>query len=181
MTAIDLSILDFIQAHFRCGFLDAFMPFVTKFGEKGLFWIALTVLFLCIPKTRKLGVAMGLALALDFVFTNLLIKPLVARVRPYDINTAVTLLVAKPTSYSFPSGHAAASFAAATALCRGRKDYGIPALILAALVSLSRLYLYVHYPSDVLAGTVIGILCGFAGFWLAGRLLARLHGRKDKE
>jgi undecaprenyl-diphosphatase len=94
----------------------------------------------------------------------MILKPLVARIRPCDVNTAVQLLIARPTDYSFPSGHTAASFAATFALYFSRKKLWIPAIGLAVLISFSRLYLYVHYPTDILAGVMIGIIMGFLGF-----------------
>lgn len=167
ITQIDLSILEWIQAHLRCGFLDVFAPLITLFGEGGVFWIALTVLLLVIPKTRKYGLAMFFALALDVLLCNLIIKPLVARPRPYTYRPELELLVEKLSDFSFPSGHTAVAFAGAVALLRSRTRWGIPAVILAALIGLSRLYLYVHYPTDVLCGALLGAACGVFGAFLA--------------
>ena len=100
---------------------------------------------------------------LEVICCNLVLKPLVARIRPCDVNTAVQLLVARPDDFSFPSGHTGASFAAVTALYASRSRLWILSLILAVLIAFSRLYLYVHYPSDVLAGVVIGIMAGWIG------------------
>lgn len=166
---MELAILDFIQSTFRCGFLDHLMPFITYLGDGGKIWIACTILLLLIPRTRKVGLTMALALVLDLVCCNLFLKPLVARTRPFDVNTAVQLLIERPSDYSFPSGHTASSFAAAAALYFSRKKLWIPAVILAGLIAFSRLYLYVHYPTDVLAGAVIGILMG----WIASMLVHR--------
>ena len=101
------------------------------------------------------------------VCCNLVLKPLVARVRPCDINTAVQLLIARPDDFSFPSGHTGASFAAVSALCASGNRLWIPSLILAVLIAFSRLYLYVHYLTDILAGAVIGIMAGWIGTKLA--------------
>ena len=105
-------------------------------------------------------------LVLEIVCCNLVLKPLVARIRPCDVNTAVRLLIAWPDDFSFPSGHTGASFAAVAALYASRSKLWIPSLILAVLIAFSRLYLYVHYPSDVLAGIAIGIMAGWIGFKL---------------
>lgn len=137
------------------------MPVITRLGNSGIFWILLAIALLLIPKTRKLGFTMAAALLMDVLLCNGIIKPLVARIRPFDLNTAVKLIIAKPTDYSFPSGHAAASFAATSALYFRRSKLWIPAFLLALLISFSRLYLYVHYPSDVLAGIALGILLGY--------------------
>ena len=110
---------------------------------------------------------MAAALIIDLLLCNVLLKNLVARTRPYDVNTGIQLLVAKLRDYSFPSGHTAASFASATALYfAGEKKLWKPALVLACLIAVSRLYLYVHYPTDVLGGVVIGIIAGYLGYRL---------------
>lgn len=119
------------------------------------------------PGHRKAGAAVLAGLALEVVCCNLVLKPLVARVRPCDINTAVQLLIARPEDFSFPSGHTGASFAAVSALCASGNRLWIPSLILAVLIAFSRLYLYVHYPTDVLAGAVIGVMAGWIGTKLA--------------
>ena len=158
---IDFYILDFIQENLCSPAMDVIMPFITKFGDAGIFWMACTALLLIIPKTRGLGVTMMAALAIEALCCNVILKPLVARIRPYDVNQAVHIIINKPSDYSFPSGHTGVSFAAASALFFSKNKFGIPALIFAALIGFSRLYLYVHYPTDVLAGMIIGILAGF--------------------
>ena len=165
------TILDFIQANLRSGILDAFMVFITSLGDRGNIWIGCTVLLLLIPRTRKAGLAMGIALVLEIICCNVVLKPLVARVRPCDVNTDIRLLIERPLDYSFPSGHTASSFAAASSLYFGRKKLWIPAMILAGLIGFSRLYLYVHYPTDVLAGALIGMMIGWLGSVLANALL----------
>lgn len=172
----ELNFLDFIQSHLRCGFLDTVMPFLSALGDSGMVWIVCAVLLLFIPKTRKIGTAMAIGLLLEALCCNVILKPLVARVRPCDVNPAVRLLIARPTDYSFPSGHTGASFAAVSALFFGKNRLWIPALILASLIAFSRLYLYVHYPTDVLAGAMIGIMAG----WL-GMKIADLIRRKPRE
>ena len=163
---IELKILDWFQT-LHTPVLDKFMTSVTKLGNAGIFWIILTVLFLLIPKMRKTGVVMAAALIIDLLLCNVLLKNLVARTRPYDVNTGIQLLVAKLRDYSFPSGHTAASFASAAALYfAGENKLCKPALVLACLIAVSRLYLYVHYPTDVLGGVVIGIIAGYLGYRL---------------
>ena len=178
MLTLDFQILDWIQAHLRCAVLDSVMPLITKLGSAGILWILLTAVLLLIPRTRKTGFALAVSLVLDVVLCNGILKPLVARTRPYEINTAVQLIVAKPTDFSFPSGHAAASFAAVSALYFSKDKLWIPGLVIALLIAFSRLYLYVHYPSDVLAGILLGILLGFLGVRLAAVLRARWERRK---
>ena len=164
---MDLSILDWIQAHLRCGLLDHVVPAITMLGEAGWIWILMAVVLLARKKTRKLGVAVAISLVLDLILCNLLLKPIVARPRPFTFRPELTLLVKAPTDFSFPSGHTAASFAAASALLFSKHKSWIPAMVLAVLISLSRLYLYVHYPTDVLGGAALGLLCGLFGAILA--------------
>lgn len=177
---MEFAILDFIQSNLRCGILDSVMTFITGLGDSGKIWIACTILLLLFPRTRKAGLAMGIALALEIVCCNVILKPFVARVRPCDINTSIHLLIERPLDYSFPSGHTASSFAAAFALYFGRKKLWIPAVILAGLIGFSRLYLYVHYPTDIIAGALIGIMMGWIGSALTNAVFARLskHGWK---
>ncbi|MCC8057873.1 phosphatase PAP2 family protein [Cloacibacillus sp.] len=176
MQNFDFAVLDFIQNHLRSGAGDFLMPFISRLGDKGFIWIAAALLLVLFPRTRRLGVAVATALAIEIFLCNGLIKPLAARIRPYDINTGIQMLVARPADYSFPSGHTAASFAAASALYFRRSGWWIPAGLLAALIALSRLYLYVHFPTDVLGGAALGILSG----WLGERLTSLAAGRKNK-
>lgn len=167
ITNLDLSILDWIQRTLRCGVLDHIVPAITFLGEAGWTWILLAAVLLAQKKTRAWGIAVSAALLADLLLCNVLLKPLVARPRPYTFRPELTLLVKAPRDFSFPSGHAAASFAAASALLYSKCRGWIPAMVLAAAIALSRLYLYVHYPSDVICGAVLGILCGWIGAFLA--------------
>jgi len=167
----DLPILEWIAEHLHCAFLDAVMPVITLLGDDGIFWIACAVILLCIPKYRKAGLSMGAALLLGLLICNVTLKPLVARIRPYDyqlehFGKSIELLIATPHDYSFPSGHTIASFEAATVLLIHHRKLGIPAMILAVLIAFSRMYLYVHYPTDVLASVVLGIGIAFLGSFL---------------
>ena len=161
MTQLDLAILDWMQLHVRCEFLDRVMPVLTALGNAGIFWILLTVVLLCTKRYRRLGILCACSLVLDLLVCNLTIKPLVDRVRPFVLSpSAPELLVAPPGDASFPSGHTAASFAATSALYAGGSRLWIPAAVLSLLIAFSRLYLYVHFPSDVLAAAVLGVLIG---------------------
>lgn len=160
---IEISILDMIQG-IRTPIGDAVMCFITRLGDVGMIWIVLAVILLAIPKTRKTGVVVAAALCIDLILCNGILKNLFARTRPYDVNTGVKLLITKPADFSFPSGHTAASFATVAALYfSGARRLWKPVLILACLIAFSRLYLYVHYPTDVLGGIVIGIAAGYMG------------------
>lgn len=161
---IELMILDWIQ-NIRTPVGDAVMCFITKLGDVGIIWIVLAAILLLIPKTRKTGIVMMAALCIDLVVCNGILKNLFARIRPCDVNTQIQLLIARPDDFSFPSGHTAASFAAVAALYfSGERKLWKPALILACLIAFSRLYLYVHYPTDILGGILVGIAAGYAGY-----------------
>lgn len=178
--SIDFAILDFIQEHLRNAFLDFLMPVITVLGDAGIFWILLAIVLLIYKKTRRVGVILAAALVMDLLLCNILIKPLVARTRPYDVNMSITLLIKKPIDYSFPSGHTAASFASVTALFLTKKKilWEI-ALLLSCLIAFSRLYLYVHYPTDILGGILIGILAGVAG-WLIVTSIEKKRAQSEK-
>lgn len=167
----DLPILDWIAANLWCPFLDFLMPLITVLGNAGAFWIGLAVVLLCIPKYRKVGLAMGAALIMGLLVCNVTLKPLIARIRPYDyqleqFGVTIKLLIEAQHDFSFPSGHTIASFEAATVLLLHSKKAGVPAMILATLIAFSRLYLYVHYPTDVIASVILGIAFAFLGNWL---------------
>lgn len=169
----DLPILDWIADRFWCPFLDAVMPVITHLGDGGILWILLALVLLCIPKTRRTGAAMGMALLMGLVVCNLALKPLVGRMRPFDYQLLqgriIPLLIEAPRDFSFPSGHTIASFEAATVLLLCHRKWGIGAMILACLIAFSRLYLYVHYPTDVIASVVLGIGIAFLATYLTNK------------
>ena len=181
----DLPILEWIQAHLQCGFLDFIMPIITLFGDGGIFWIAWAVVLLIFPKYRKVGWSMGAALILGVLVCNVTLKPLVGRIRPYDyqlqhFGKEIQLLIAAQHDFSFPSGHTIASFEASVVLLRYDKRMGIPAVILACLVAFSRLYLYVHYPTDVIFSLFAGIGFAFLGSFIVNKIYERLPAPKGK-
>ena len=184
--SFDLPILDWIQANLKSGFMDKFMPFITKFGDHGLFWMIVAAVLVIFPKTRKTGLGMAFAMIIGLVICNMTLKPLVARIRPYDLQlqefgVTVRLLSGAMHDFSFPSGHTIASVEAAVVLLKNSKKMGIPAMILAVLISFSRLYLYVHYPTDVLASIILGTLFALIGDAIAAKVAPTLpSGKKGK-
>lgn len=160
---IELKILDFIQT-LHIPLLDKIMVGITSLGDAGIIWIILTVIFLVMPKTRRTGSIMLAALIVQTILCNVILKNLFARTRPYDVNTTIQLLIPKLKDFSFPSGHTSASFTIVSALYFAKDSLWKPALVLACLIAVSRLYLYVHYPTDVIGGLVLGILSGYAGY-----------------
>ena len=138
------------------------MVIITTLGNGGLVWILAAIAMLISKNNRKPGVKIAIALIFSFLICNLCLKPIVARPRPFIVNGA-WLIIAPPTDFSFPSGHTAASFAASvTLIINKRRPFSVCALILAFLIAFSRLYLYVHYPTDVLAGMIFGTIFAIA-------------------
>lgn len=171
ITNLDLAILDFIQNTFRCDFLDTVVPYITSTADKGLIWIVLAVVLLCFKKTRKTGLMVGVALLLGLILGNGVMKNLFARTRPYDMpGVEIDLLVKRLSDFSFPSGHTLASFEGAMVIMMRHKKYGIPALVFAIIIALTRLYLYVHFPTDVLAGALLGTLFAFIAVKLVDKV-----------
>ncbi len=171
----DLPILDWIAANLWCPFLDAAMPVITLLGDAGIFWIAIAIILMLFQKTRRVGLGMGIALILGLLLCNLTLKPLCQRPRPYDYQQEVfgkliPLIIDRQHDFSFPSGHTIASFEAAGVIMLNNKKWGITALILACLIAFSRLYLYVHYPTDVLVSIVLGFALALLGNWLSHRI-----------
>lgn len=180
ITNIDISILLSIQESIRVPWLNPVIVFITSLGNAGIFWVILSCALLIPKKTRRIGCISFLALFASLIINNLLLKNLVGRIRPYDTCAALHPLVAKPADYSFPSGHTGSSFASACVLYRHLpKKAGIPALILALFISLSRLYVGVHYPSDVLAGMLTGIASSCLAEWVFRKYCTRAGGNKN--
>lgn len=156
---IDFQILDFIQATIKCAFLDPIMRVFSYLGEYGTIWILTAIILLFFKKTRRLSLTMLVAMALGFVVGELGIKNIVCRERPFILNPDIVLNISPPSGFSCPSGHSCSSFAAATVIFCWDKRYGIGAYVIAAAIAFSRLYNYVHFPSDVLCGILLGIVC----------------------
>jgi len=166
LKGFDQFILGWIHDHASSKFFDDIMVHLSAIGNVGLVWITVAVLLLCTKKYRQGGIVLLLALASGYLVGNLLLKPYVARARPIWPYANVARLIPYPKDFSFPSGHALSSFTAAAVLTIIDKRFCWFAIPLAYLIALSRLYLYVHYPSDVLAGMVIGTINGKSIFIL---------------
>lgn len=178
----DLPILEWIQANITNPVLDFLMPLITLLGDAGIFWIACAVVLLFFPKYRKAGIGMGIAMALGLLICNVLMKPIIARPRPYDyqmehFGKEILLLIDAQHDFSFPSGHTIASFEACTVLMLSHKKLGIPATVLAILIAFSRLYLYVHYPTDVLMSVVLGTIFGLIGYLVSQKIKLPARGK----
>ncbi len=157
------AILLWIQNVLRTPILTTFFKFITALGDGGYLWLAIAAVLLIPKKTRRVGLMVFLSMGLSHLVNNMLLKKLVARTRPYELIAGLETLVKRPSSFSFPSGHSASSFAAAWVLFRRLpKKYGVPAVVLAAFIAFSRLYVGVHFPTDVLLGALSGALVSYA-------------------
>ncbi len=177
---IDFAVIDFFNETVAHPVLDAIFGAITFLGDAGWFWIALTALLLLFKKTRLYGLAMAISLILSTLMTNVILKPLVNRPRPYELNPDILLRTDPPHDASFPSGHTSASFAAALALFGQNKKLGTPALVLATLIGISRLYFYLHFLTDVLGGSLVGFLASVASFYLTPLALKGIETIKQK-
>ncbi len=171
INSLDQRILLLIQQYMRSGTLDSLMVFFTRLGNWGLVWIFLAGALLIYPKTRHTAVLTLTALFLTFLMGEAFLKNLIQRPRPID-ETIRTLLFHLPVTYSFPSGHAASSFAAAGVLAKHFRQHAILLYGLATVIAFSRVYLTLHYPSDLLAGLLLGLACSL--------MVIKIDNRKKK-
>lgn len=158
---LDAQIILWIQEHVVCDGLNAPMLLISKMGNAGWFWILLGIFLLLWGirnrKFARYGLALLLCLGTTALVCNVALKPMVGRIRPYDL-LGFSILVPPLADFSFPSGHTSSSFAAATAIYAMNRRWGTVAYVFAVLMGISRLYLGVHFPTDVLAGAVIGFV-----------------------
>ncbi len=165
---MEAQILLWIQNNLRNPVLDAIMKFITSLGDGGFLWMAVIAVLLIVPKTRKTGLLCLISFLLTFLINNLAIKNLVNRTRPYVAIEGLVPITRLPGDPSFPSGHTAISFSVAMVMILTmKKRWGIPAVILASLIAISRPYVGVHYPSDILAGFAVSSLIAAATVYTA--------------
>lgn len=156
--AFDAVLMEWVQTHLHNPFTDAFFPVITYLGEAGIVWILFSAVLLFFKKTRRTGILVLLAMLLGFLTGELFLKNIICRPRPCMDFPDFPMLIEPPRSFSFPSGHSASGFAAAWVLFLRHRKWGWTAFILAALIAFSRIFLFVHYPTDVLAGFLLGTL-----------------------
>jgi len=175
---VELDFLNFIQENLRTLIGDAVMPIITQTMNYDILAGVIAVILICTKRFRWVGVAILIGAALGYLIGNGMIKFLVDRPRPFIENSNIILLIPAPTSSSFPSGHTIGAVAMAVALYMYNKKAGYVGFIFAAIIAYSRLYLYLHYPTDVIAGIVIGIICGYVGYRISE--LIRIRYKKEK-
>lgn len=185
---MELEILHAIQG-MRSELLDDIMLAITTLGDLGIFWIVISVLLLAVPAVgkeeskhvkmrRMMGFCMLMAMLINIICGNLILKNLIQRPRPSWIDTSVVPLIT-PTDYSFPSGHTAASFAAACSIFLYNRKSGILAFVVASLIGFSRMYLFVHFPTDIIGGIVLGIACAFVARSITLRVVEKLENKTE--
>lgn len=165
LLTLDGNILLWIQENLRADWLTPIMQFITHLGGLGKIWIALSLILLCFKKTRWAGLAGIFGLIFSLLVNNIVLKNVFARTRPYEVVEGLVLLGKQATDFSFPSGHTGSSFAAAVAIFRtiGKGKMRWLLIVFAAVMAFTRLYIGIHYPTDILGGLITGILCGMAG------------------
>ncbi len=179
---MELAILDFINRYLTVDFLNPIFKIITYSGNNGLIFIIVSLLFLFNKKTRKFGICLLISLGIGALITNLFLKDYVARIRPYEFRDIV-LLIKEPTDFSFPSGHTTAAFAFGFVFLKEKftiNNYKIYVyvMIYSSLMAFSRLYFYVHYPSDILFGIIIGYVASFVSIFLVNKA-AEIKYRKE--
>lgn len=167
---IDNNLIGFIQSSLHTPLLDQIMPLISLIGNLGTVWVVIAVIFLFIPRYRKFGIMVICAVLFTTLTGEVVIKQLVQRIRPCNLNSFVPMLIPRPLGFSFPSGHTSSSFAATMILWKANKKFGAFALMLAVLIAFSRMYLYVHFPTDILAGIALGLLCGLAAIYIVSAI-----------
>lgn len=177
----EIEILDAIQRRWKSPSMDKAMKAVSAINNYGIFWIGTSLAATAFARTRRYGMGMCASLGIEYLLCNRLMKPIGARVRPYLKNPEVNLLVSEPWGESFPSGHTGACFAEASSLVFNHSWAAVPSTALSVVTGFSRMYLYVHYLSDVLGGAGVGIISGYLGTRLANHFYDKRHPDSGQE
>lgn len=181
MQEFEIEILDYIQGNLKNGFLDTVMPFVTMCGNMGIFWVAIALIISAKAKYRRCSITMLIGLIVGVIIGNLIIKNAVQRDRPCWIVDVSDMLISNPQDFSFPSGHTLSSFCAASILFYYDKRLGVPSFAAAILIAFSRMYLYVHFPSDILGGAMLGVITAGITVKATNKYVFKSGKRKKKK
>lgn len=196
----DAGFLLYIQEYIRSDFLNPIMKVLTHSGDKGILLIVLILALLIIPRTRAIGIMSTISIAIEALLNNVLLKNIIARTRPYDEIEGLINLVGKQSDYSFPSGHTGAAFAVAGAMLVvalfglpmieksgeiSRKDpslsfklISVLLIMYATLLAFSRMYVGVHYPTDVLCGLLLGLGTSAMAYLIYQMAIKKIHDKK---
>lgn len=155
---MDVTILKYVQDHCHNRFTDFFFTFLSRMGNGGAVWFCFALYLLADFHQKRYALLLFFSIALSHLISQIL-KPIIGRPRPFVTFPGRRLLIHTPGGYSCPSGHSATSFAAATVLCMAGRQFGIAALLLAFGIAFSRIFLFVHYPSDTMIGAALGVGC----------------------
>ena len=173
INSIDIATMEFVQNNLHNPIMDKVMIFITSLGDAGFIWILIALGLLINKKYRKVGITLLVALVLGVILGNGILKNIIERSRPFINMEGINLLIKAPTSYSFPSGHTTSSFAAALVLSMNFKNKTVYIFILAALIAFSRVYLGVHFPTDIIAGIILGLSCGYIAIFIGKKISQR--------
>ena len=175
--------MNFLQSlqSIRTAPLDVIMKCITTMGNMGLLWIGLAIVLAIIPKTRKCGLTMGMAMAITFIIGNLVLKNLLMRGRPCWVDDSVNMLVKIPKDFSFPSGHTMNGVTASLVIFFYNHKAGIAPIILACAIAFSRMYVFVHWPTDIICGAILGAVDAVIAFFVMKKICEAIDKNKNKK
>ena len=174
----EADVLFWIRDNLSCGFMDTLMPAVSLFCTADIVWFLLALFLIHRKETRRVGIILLVALIISIVICNLFLKPVVGRIRPYEVYD-VSLLVPASTEFSFPSGHTTGVTVVTTVVCMYFRKWMYPMIAFAIAVMFSRMYLFMHYPTDILGGVAVGVISVMMSYMIVNAVYRKAGGTKD--
>ena len=175
---METKILIWIQENMRAEWLTPIMVAVTHIGF--FIWIVFSLVFLINKNTRKLGIIASTSIVYNLIIVNLILKNFIGRIRPYEVIEKLTILVGEQSDKSFPSGHTSIAFAfVSVTWFLLPKKYSVPMTVFASLIAFTRMYIGVHYPTDILGGIAAGILCGCLAIFTFNYIENKINSKKE--